>query len=217
VPAGPGFLELIRDLCTQHGVVMVMDEVKTGFRAAIGGYQSVCGVLPDLTAFGKAVANGYSLAGLAGSDEVMGHLGAYSRSEATIDGTYNASPYALAAANKTLDIMNDEPVFDTLYARGEQMRSGLRQAIDDLHVPATVTGIGSEWCLYFRQEAPTNFREAMTVDVDVYARFHAALLAGGVLEPMAPTGDRRLNAATTEADVNFALDVARDALRAAVA
>jgi glutamate-1-semialdehyde 2,1-aminomutase len=177
----------------------------------------VCGVVPDLTAFGKAVANGYSLAGLAGSDAVMGHLGAYSRTEATIDGTYNASPYAVAAANKTLDIMESEPIFDALYARGEQVRSGLEDAVRELGVPASVAGIGSEWCLYFRSELPTSFREAMEVDVDMYARYHGSLLSQGVLEPAAPTGDRRLNAATSEADVAMALDAARTALRAAIA
>ncbi len=215
VPAAPGFLELLRELCTRNGVAMVMDEVKTGFRAALGGYQSICGVTPDLTAFGKAVANGYSLAGLAGSDALMGHLGAYSRTEATIDGTYNASPYALAAANKTLDIMESEDIFTTLYDRGAQMRAGIQDAIDDIGVPATVTGLGSEWCVYFRSELPTNFREAMQSDVGMYGRYHASLLEQGVLEPAFPTGDRRLNAATTEADVASTIERVHVALRAA--
>lgn len=216
VPAAPGFLELLRELCTAHGVVMVMDEVKTGFRAAIGGYQSICGVTPDLTAFGKAVANGYSLAGLAGIDALMGHLGAYSKTEATIDGTYNASPYALAAANKTMQIMESDDIFTTLYARGEQMRTGIADAIAETGAPATVTGLGSEWCVYFRPELPTNFREAMQSDGEMYGRYHASLLAQGVLEPAFPTGDRRLNAATTEADVATTIECVRVALRAAV-
>lgn len=216
VPAAPGFLELLRELCTAHGVVMVMDEVKTGFRAAIGGYQSVCGVTPDLTAFGKAVANGYSLAGLAGVDSLMGHLGAYSKTEATIDGTYNAAPYALAAANKTLEIMTTDDVFATLYARGEQLRTGIAAAIAETGAPATVAGIGSEWCVYFRTELPTNFREAMESDADMYGRYHASLLEQGVLEPAFPTGDRRLNAATTEADVTATIECVRVALRTAV-
>ena len=217
VPAAPGFLELLRELCTAHGVVMVMDEVKTGFRAAIGGYQSICGVTPDLTAFGKAVANGYSLAGLAGVDSLMGHLGAYSKSEATIDGTYNASPYALAAANTTMRIMQTDDVITTLYARGEQMRDGIAAAIAETGAPATVAGLGSEWCVYFRDQLPTNFREAMQSDADMYARYHASLLSQGVLEPAFPTGDRRLNAATTEDDVDRTLECVRTALAAAVA
>lgn len=215
VAAAPGFLELLRELCTQHGVVMVMDEVKTGFRAALGGYQSICGVTPDLTAFGKAVANGFSLAGLAGSDALMGHLGAYSRTEATIDGTYNASPYALAAANKTLDVMESDGIFDILYDRGEQMRAGIQKAIDETGAPATVTGLGSQWCVYFRPELPTNFREALQTDADAYGRYHASLLDQGVLEPAFAAGDRRLNASSTADDVDFALERVRIALEAA--
>ncbi|MFB7915961.1 aminotransferase class III-fold pyridoxal phosphate-dependent enzyme [Streptomyces sp. NPDC056061] len=217
VPARPGFLELLRELCTRHGTVLVFDEVKTGFRAAIGGYQSICGITPDLTAFGKAVANGYSLAGLAGSDAVMGHLGACSKTEATIDGTYNASPYALAAANKTLEIMETDDVFRILHARGERMRTGIEKAIAETGAEAVVVGLGSEWCVCFRADAPMNFREAMQSDGERYARYHTSLPAQGVLQPALPTGDRRLNAATTEEDVDHTLECVRVALEAAVA
>lgn len=217
VPAEPGFLELLRDLCTRHGVVMVMDEVKTGFRSALGGYQSVCGVTPDLTAFGKAVANGFALAGLAGTDELMGHLGAYSKDEATIDGTYNAASYALAAANRTLEVMQSENIIDTLYARGEQMVSGIQRLLDRTGAPATVAGLGSQWCLYFRPELPRNFREALESDADRYGRYHASLLEQGILEPAFPTGDRRLNAACTEQDVEETLAAVEVALNAALA
>jgi len=217
VPAQPGLLELLRELCTRHGVVLVMDEVKTGFRAAVGGYQSICGVTPDLTAFGRAVANGYALAGLAGSDALMGHLGAYSRSEATLDGTYNAAPYAIAAALRTLEIMESDDVFTTLYERGDQMRTGIQKAIHELGVPATVTGLGSEWCVYFRAELPRNFREAMESDAEMYARYHGSLLDQGVMEPAFATGDRRLNASTTAEDVETTLAAVRAALVAAIA
>jgi glutamate-1-semialdehyde 2,1-aminomutase len=98
VPAEPGFLEFLRETCTANGSVLIFDEIKTGFRSAIGGYQSICGVTPDLTAFGKAVANGFAVAGIAGRESLMGYLGAYTGERATIDGTYNAAPYAMAAA-----------------------------------------------------------------------------------------------------------------------
>lgn len=217
VPAQPGFLELLRELCTQYGAVLMMDEIKTGFRAAIGGYQSISGVTPDLTAFGKAVANGYALAGLAGSDALMGHLGAYSRTEATIDGTYNAAPYSIAAALRTLEIMEADDIFTTLYERGDQMRTGIKKAIQELGVPATVTGLGSEWCVYFRPELPRNFREAMESDAEMYVRYHGSLLEQGVMEPAFATGDRRLNASTTTEDVETTLAAVRVALAAAIA
>lgn len=214
VAPAPGFLELLRGLCTQNGTVFILDEVKTGFRSAIGGIQSLNGVLADLTAFGKAVANGYSLAGLAGRADVMGHLGAYSKTEATIDGTYNASPYAIAAANKTLEIMQTDAIHERIYALGDRMRAGIQWAIRETNTEACVTGLGSEWCMYFRAELPSNFRQAMDVDADRYGRYHAALLSQGVLEPAFATGDRRLNASTTEDDVDRTIEAVHFALEA---
>lgn len=215
VPAQPGFLELLRELCTNHGAVLVFDEIKTGFRSALGGYQSISGVLPDLTAFAKAMANGYSIAALAGSDAVMGHLGAYSKKEATIDGTYNANPYSVAAANKTLDILESEDVITRLYDLGDRLRKGITEAIAEVGIEATVVGLGSEWTVYFRKEAPTNFRQAMESDSAMYAKYHSSLLSQGILEPAFTTGDRRLNASTTYEDIERTIDANRVALRVA--
>jgi glutamate-1-semialdehyde 2,1-aminomutase len=208
VPAEPGFLELLRQLCTEQGAALVFDEIKTGFRAAIGGYQSVCGVTPDLTAFGKAVANGYNVAGIAGSDAIMGYLGAYRGDRATIDGTYNAAPYAMAAVTTTVRLLQEEDVIPRIHALGERLRTGLASAVRQAGVEACVVGFGSEWCLYFRAEPPTNFREALDIDTGRYSRYHAGLLSRGVLEPQAPIGDRRLCAATTDSDVDRSLEAA---------
>ncbi|WP_026139394.1 aspartate aminotransferase family protein [Leucobacter salsicius] len=215
VAAAPGFLELLRDLCTQHGTIFVLDEVKTGFRAALGGIQEVTGVTPDLTAFGKAVANGFSLAGLAGRDEFMDHLGAYAQNEVTIDGTYNANPYAMAAGNATLDIMESENTIGRLYELGERLREGYARAIVDTGVEAVVTGLGSEWAVYFRAEAPRNFRDTLDVNTDRYAAYQQSLMKQRVLETTAATGDRRLNASTTNDDIDAAIDAVRGAFAAA--
>lgn len=212
VPPSPGFLEFLREITVRNGAVLVFDEVKTGFRTAVGGYQSVSGVTPDLTAFGKAIANGFAVAGVAGTDAVMGHMGAYSRSHATIDGTYNASPYAMAAARATLGILIEESIPDRLAGLGKRMRDGLGKAIADSGAPACVAGHSSEWCVYFRPTAPTNFREALDVDTDLYARYHTGLLSRGILEPMNATGDRRLCAALTEDDVDETIAAATAAL-----
>jgi glutamate-1-semialdehyde 2,1-aminomutase len=216
VPAKEGFLEMLRATCDANGSALVFDEVKTGFRAAIGGYQSICGVTPDLTAFGKAVANGFALAGLAGSEALMGHLGAYTGDRATIDGTYNAAPYALAAARKTLEIMQTEDVFERLYMRGEQVRVGLRAAAAAAGAPVSIVGLGSEWAVYFRPTAPTNFREALESDGAAYAKFHAVMVDGGIIQPAFPNGDRRLCAATSQEDVDLTIEVAHRAFAASV-
>jgi glutamate-1-semialdehyde 2,1-aminomutase len=216
VAPAPGFLELLRERCDANGSVLIFDEIKTGFRSAIGGYQSICGVTPDITAFGKAVANGYALAGIGGRDAVMEHLGAYSGQRATIDGTYNAAPYALAAAKKTLEIMERDEVFPELYRLGEQLHTGLQKAADEAGAAVSVVGLGSEWAVYFRATPPTTFREALESDAEAFARYHARLLEGGVLEPAFPNGDRRLNVATSQADIDRTLEVAAASFAASV-
>ena len=216
VEALPGFLEHLRELCDRNDVVLVFDEIKTGFRASMGGYQSVCGVTPDLTTFGKAIANGYAVAGIAGRDALMEHLGAYQGDHATIDGTYNAAPYAMAAAHATLRIMRDDEIIPRIHDLGQRMRDGLAEAISSSGLDACVAGFGSEWCVYFRSRPPTNFREALDVDTEQYSKYHAGLLARGVLEPSFPLGDRRLCAATSERDIDGSVEAAAAALRESV-
>jgi glutamate-1-semialdehyde 2,1-aminomutase len=214
VPAEPGFLELLRSLCTGHGAALVFDEVKTGFRAHLGGYQAICGVTPDLTAFGKALGNGYSIAGLAGTAALMDYLGAAAEGKAAMDGTYNASPYALAAGLAVIEILEDGGI-DRLHELGQRLRSGLRDAISSANATAVVTGVGSEWAMYFRDQAPTNYNEALDDDHDRHASYVAALLDQGILEPLFAIGDRRLCLATTEADIDQTLEAAAVALERA--
>ena len=215
VPASPGFLELLRELCSKHGTVLIFDEVKTGFRASLGGIQKVVGVIPDLAIFGKAVANGYSLAGVAGKDEFMGQLGAYRQDSATIDGTYNASPYALAAANTTLDILESENVIEKIYALGERLRAGYKEAAADAGIDVVVPGIGSQWAVYFQSSTPKTFKDTLDSNTAQYAIYQQTLMQHGVLETTAPTGDRRLNASTTFEDIDRAIEVAHSAFKAA--
>jgi glutamate-1-semialdehyde 2,1-aminomutase len=213
VPPEPGFLEALRDLCSRHGALLVYDEVKTGFRAHLGGYQAICGVTPDLAAFGKAVGNGWTLAGLAGRAEAMDHLGEASPTRVDTNGTYNAQPYALAAGLATLEILRDGGI-ERLYELGDRMRSGLAQAITDAGVEASAAGLGSEWTLYFRSDPPRNYKEAAhDHDHERGEAYLEAMLEEGVLEPPLVIGDRRLCLATTEDDVDATIEAAARALR----
>ncbi len=211
VPPAPGFLEALRELTSRHGALLIFDEVKTGFRAHLGGYHAIAGVTPDLAAFGKAVANGWTLAGLAGRADVMDLLG---EGGATADsnGTFNAPPYALAAALATFEILRDGGI-ERLYELGERMRSGLAEAITASGAEACVTGLGSEWTLYFRPEPPRNYREAAwDHDHERGEAYLAAMLEQGVLEPPLVIGDRRLSLAHSEDDIDRTVEAAARAL-----
>lgn len=215
VAPAPGWLEELRSLCTRHGVVLVFDEIKTGFRHALGGYQAVCGVTPDLTIFGKALGNGYAIAGVAGRSAVMDLLGSASERTATIEGTYNAAPYALAAGLATLAILEDGGV-DRLHALGDRLRAGLADVVGAAGADACVTGFGSEWMVYFSAEPPRSYREVLATDTDLAERFRTALLEEGVLEPPFATSDKRLCIALTESDVDETVAAAARALARAV-
>jgi len=208
-PPAPGFLELLRELADQHGAVLVFDEVKTGFRHHLGGYQVIAGVTPDLTAFGKALGNGYTIAGLAGWTDLMDLLGV----EVSIGGTDYASPYALAAGITTFDILEDGGV-ERLWALGERLREGLARAIRAAGVAANVTGIGSGWIINWRADPPVTFRQAVDADFDRGETFRLAMLDAGILLPPYVFADARINLAFTDDDVDETIEAAGRALRA---
>jgi len=214
VPPAPGFLEELRTLCSRDGVVLVFDEIKTGFRHHLGGYQAICGVTPDLTVFGKAIANGYPIAGIAGRHDLMDRLGPASPNNAAMDGTFNAWPQSIAAAHETLRILEAGGI-DRLFQLGERLRTGLRRAIHDAGVTACVAGFGSEYIVYFRRDLPRNYPEAADQDHNRAKAYRTTLLAGGILEPVGSLIDRRLCLAATEDDIDETVEVASRALKLA--
>jgi glutamate-1-semialdehyde 2,1-aminomutase len=217
VAPAPGFLEGIRALCTRHGVPLVFDEVKTGFRHHVGGYQALCGVTPDVTAFSKALGNGFAIGGVAGREEIMsvfeiGHNGM----EAVWDGTSNSSPYAMAAGLATLGILRDGGV-ERLNQLGERMRAGLREAVAETGAVATITGVGASWMVYFLPEAPVNYRQALANNTAQATVYNRAMRAAAIMEPLVGLGDRRLCLAMSDDDVDEAIEAARGAFRKAKA
>jgi glutamate-1-semialdehyde 2,1-aminomutase len=203
----PGFLELLRELTTRSGALLVFDEVKTGFRHHLGGYQAIAGVTPDLTALGKALGNGYTIAALAGRADLMDLLG----DVVTVDGTYYANPYATAAALATLDRLEAGGV-ERLWQLGERLRDGLTAVIADSGTPANVTGVGSGWIINWRAEPPVTFRQAVDADFARGEAFRVAMLDAGILLPPYVITDARICTAFTDDDVDATVDAARSAL-----
>ena len=206
-----GFLEGLRELCSRHGSLLVFDELKTSFRAHLGGYQAVCNVTPDIAVFGNAIANGWTLAGLAGRTDLMADLGRKAR-------TYpspGARPYALAAGLATFEILKDGGI-DRLNELGDRMRTGLMEVVLATDVEACVVGLGSNWTLYFRARPPTNYKEAARDTDHPRARaYWSAMVDEGILEPALPPGDRRLCVATSEEDIDMTIEAASRALQRA--
>ena len=125
----PGFLAALRRLCDEHGALLVLDETITGFRWDIGGAQRFYGIVPDLCTFGKAIANGFALAALAGRRDVMERGGLNHADERVflLSTTHGAETHSLAAATATMRVFENEPVVETLLSRGERLRSGVQE------------------------------------------------------------------------------------------
>jgi glutamate-1-semialdehyde 2,1-aminomutase len=147
----PSFFEGIRQLCDRHGAVFILDEMITGFRWHAGGAQARYGIEPDLSTFGKALANGFSVSALAGKRELMRLGGADHDRERVflLSTTHGAETHGLAAALATMKVYRDEPVIDTLWQRGSRLAAGLRAAAAAAGVGEQVPILGQPCCLVF--------------------------------------------------------------------
>jgi len=137
VPPPPGYLEGVRALADRYEVVLIFDEIRTGFRVALGGAQERYGVVPDLTAIGKAMANGYAISACVGKAEIMKVV----EKKVFISSTFFPNSLEMVAAMKCIDILERERVPDSLWARGSDFLAELRRIVDRSGVPATVSGI----------------------------------------------------------------------------
>jgi glutamate-1-semialdehyde 2,1-aminomutase len=165
ITARADYVRLARSLCDRHGVLLVMDEVKTGFRVARGGIQSLLGVVPDIATFAKAMGNGYPIAAIAGREEIMR---TFARGGAAHGGTYTAHSVALAAAAETLRILDETNALETLAAYGETLKAGIGAILRRRGIAHSFTGHPSMFGLFFSATAPDNYRDWKLSDYTFY-------------------------------------------------
>ena len=209
----PGYLQKIRELCDEYGVVMVMDEVKTGFRLANGGAQEYFGVKADLVTYAKSLGNGYPIAAIAGKEEIMMNI---EPGNVALGGTYTGNACGTAAANATLEILENEPIIETINARGTALMQGIDEILTEQDIPHVVTGVPSMFgILLGLDEVPHEFRDYIKGDADLYETIALELIKRGVM----PDSDGRepwfLCAALSEKDVAETLNVFNDSVKAA--
>lgn len=206
------FVEGLRALTAKHGSVLIFDEVITGFRHALGGYQQICGVLPDLTTFGKGMANGYPIGGLAGRRSLMENFDGL-KGDVLLAGTFNGYPIGSTAAIATIDYLRANPEFYERTRRlGERIRSGLRDIVTELGIPATVAGYGGVFSLYFTNGPIRGYRDLMRNDDNAYSAFHRRMTQAGFL--MIPMSLKRnhVSGSHNDDDIDRTLEAARDVL-----
>lgn len=165
ITADVEYVRLARRLCDKHGVMLIIDEVKTGFRVAKGGIQGIMGVTPDITTFAKAVGNGYPIALVAGREEVMR---SFRYGGASHGGTYTAHSVALAAADECLRILDETPALETLAQHGRDLMAGISGILDARGITHSYAGHPSMFGLFFDAAPPDNYRAWKTSDYTFY-------------------------------------------------
>jgi len=212
VPPAPGYLATLRSLCDQHGVLLIFDEVITGFRVGRGGAQALYGVRPDLTCLGKIAGGGLPLGVYGGRLDIMAKIAP----EGSVyqAGTLSGNPVAVAAGLATLRRL-DASAYARLEDLGARLEAGLAEAIAAAGVAARVQRVGSAFTLFFTSEPVVDFATAKKADVARYARFFHAMLDRGFFLPPAQLEAAFLSLAHTPDDVDAFAAAARESLRAA--
>lgn len=164
ISATPEFVKAARELCTRYGVLLIVDEVKTGFRVAKGGAQQLYGITPDISTFAKAMGNGYPISAIGGREEVMRKYG----KGVAHGGTYTAHSVSIAAAEKTLEILDETPALATLAAYGERLKTGMKQILDQRGIVHSFSGHASMFGLFFAPEPPRDYRAWKRSDYRFY-------------------------------------------------
>ena len=159
------YVQLARKLCDQYGVMLIIDEVKSGFRVGKGGIQGILGVIPDITTFAKAVANGYPIAVVAGREDVMR---SFRYGGASHGGTYTAHSVSLAAAEECLRILDETPALETLAQHGTNLMAGISQILNARDIVHSYTGHPSMFGLFFDAVPPDNYRAWKSSDYSFY-------------------------------------------------
>jgi glutamate-1-semialdehyde 2,1-aminomutase len=209
IPPKPGYVEAIREWCDREGAVLIFDEVITGFRVAGGGAQSLLGIVPDLTVFGKAVANGFPLSAVGGRRDLMDVL---ATGTVLHGGTYNGNPPAMAAARATLDALSADggAAYRMVTELGRSLMHGLRAAGEETGVPVLVQGPGPVFHMWISmRDAIEDPRSARTEGAAAYAVFIEAMVRRGV-RPV-PGGRWFLSTAHTADHVAQTVQAAREA------
>jgi glutamate-1-semialdehyde 2,1-aminomutase len=202
----PGFLERLRELCTANGAVLIFDEVITGFRHGLGGYQAISGVTPDLTTLGKAMANGYPISALGGRADLMDLFSSHPGAPAFFAGTFNGHPAMAAAALASIRKLEREPVHEHVFGLGQRIRGGLTEVYRRIGVPVVVSGFGSVFVTYFMDGPVDSYDDLLRNDAELFVGYRRALMPHGIFELPLNLKRSHISYAHDQADVDALLE-----------
>jgi glutamate-1-semialdehyde 2,1-aminomutase len=206
-----GFLEVLREQCTQHGAVLIFDEVMTGFRVALGGAQARFGIRPDLTTLGKVIGGGMPVGAVGGRRDIMQRIAPLGPVYQA--GTLSGNPVAVAAGLATLKLVDEKHFQSRVEKTTQALMQGLVAEAEKAGVVFSAQSIGSMFGLYFRAAAPVSFAEVMQCDKERFNRFFHEMLTRGVY--LAPSAYEAgfVSAAHSAAEIDATLAAARESFK----
>jgi glutamate-1-semialdehyde 2,1-aminomutase len=185
IPPKKGFLQALRKATADAGIPLIFDEIVTGFRFAYGGAQEYYGVVPDLCTLGKIVGGGFPLAAVTGRDDIMKHFDKSRVADKDFMpqiGTLSGNPVAAVAGLATLKVLREPGTYERVFATGKALMAGLQKSLDDVGIPARVTGEAPMFEVFFTNDRLENYRDMLKCDSNKFDRFNAGVLQRGILK-----------------------------------
>ena len=205
-----GYLNELREITSEHGVVLIFDEVITGFRVAYGGAQSLYGVIPDLTCLGKIIGGGMPVGAYGGKEEIMRHIAP--EGDVYQAGTLSGNPLAVSAGIAALKALTEPGVYEQLESRASQLADGLQDATERHAIDAFHSRVGSMLMLFFTDAEVTNADGARTSDTERYSRYFGELLERGVYVAPSQFEAGFVSLTHSETDIDATVRAANEAL-----
>ena len=210
IPPAPGYLQGLRDLTSQYGVLLIFDEVITGFRLAFGGAQSVYGVIPDMTCLGKIIGGGLPVGAYGGKRQIMEIVAP--SGPVYQAGTLSGNPLAVAAGLKTLELLEDDAVYAHIDQITGQLCRGLQDQLQEFRIPCQLNRVGSLFTLFFTQKKVTDYDSAKSADTERFSRYFRVMLEEGIYLPPSQFEALFVSMAHTEREVEKTLEASERAL-----
>jgi glutamate-1-semialdehyde 2,1-aminomutase len=209
----PEFLAGLREITRLNGSILIFDEVITGFRHGLGGYQKVCGITPDITTMGKAMANGFPISAICGRRELMERFNTHADGKVFFAGTFNGHAVGCAAALATMDVLEQPDTYTRLFGLGERMRRGLADITSRLGIRATVAGFGSVFLTYFMDGPIESYNDLLRNDAALFVAYRQGLLEKGIFKLPMNLKRNHISLSHTEEHVDRTLEAAETVLK----
>ena len=211
IPPEPGYLEGLRSLCTEEGIVLIFDEVMTGFRLSKGGAQQLFNVDADLVTFGKVIGAGMPVGAFGGKEAIMKHIAPVGKVYQA--GTLSGNPVAMAAGFTLLNILNDQPsIYNQLEEKTRYLHNGLEKVLTQNKIPFVINQVGSMISVHFSSEPVINFTSASAANNQLFNQFFHAMLRRGVYLPPSAFETWFICNALTKEDLDFTIEAARESI-----